>query len=128
MIEDPKLTLRILQYFARDDVGYPANMTVQRHLRKEFPEVRVDKLQYHVVCAFENDLLQGDYERNVMFEGVSLNTGYIDGLTARGGDYVRDAGTKFWQDAWDKIEEAGIVVTTGLLVDVVAKLVRTAVS
>ena len=29
MIEDPQLTLKILEYFAREDVGWPANKTFQ---------------------------------------------------------------------------------------------------
>lgn len=128
MIEDPKLTLDILKYLARDDIGYPANVSVHVDLAREFPDEDMDRLEYHVACAFENDLLMGSYDRDVMMDGVIVNIGYIDGLSPRGGNYVRDAETKFWGKAWSKIEDVGVRVTTERLIEMVASLTSEALS
>ena len=38
MIEDPNLTRQILEYFAQDDVAFPANKTVRDDLTRTFPD------------------------------------------------------------------------------------------
>ena len=122
MIEDPKLTLRILQYIASDEISYPANVAVHDQLAKKFDEVDLPTLEYHVACAYRNDLLSGHYEEQQLFEGIITNFGYISGLTPKGGDYVRDAELTIWQDAWARIEQAGLMVTTDRLVEVVGNM------
>ena len=110
MIEDPKLTRDILEYFAQEEVGFPANVMVQRELADAFPDHELPILQYHVVCAFESDLLMGYFERQLgrgSIDGARISIGSIDGLTAKGGNYVRDSRTKFWGKAADKIKETG---------------------
>ena len=49
MIEDPKLTRDILEYFAQEEVGFPANVMVQQELADAFPDHELPILQYHVV-------------------------------------------------------------------------------
>lgn len=127
MIEDPDLTRRILEYFANDAIDFPANVQVEQHLSAEFPEIGVSSLQYHVVCAIENGLLRGDVERTSMLEGVIVTIGYIDGLSAKGGNYVRNSRTTFWRQAWEKIESTGLEVTTERLVVALAKMTSNAV-
>ena len=122
MIEDPKITRDILEYFARDDIGFPANVMVQRELADAFPQHDFSVLQYHVLCAFQSDLLMGFYESQDRHDGVDIRIGHIIGLTAKGGTYVRDARTRFWDKAIARISEAGLNATTDRLLEVIADL------
>ena len=122
MIEDPKLTRGILEFFASDSIGFPANVMVQRELAEAYPHHDLSILKYHVICAFNNDLLMGSVDRQEMIDGVLVNIGYIDGLTAKGGDYVRDSKTEFWGKAWEKIADAGLSVTTDRLLEMITLL------
>lgn len=99
MIEDPELTLKILTYFADDAVGFPANTDVQ-DLTGVFPDVPVDRLTYHVICAIDCGLLRGEYSQARVMEGAYYTVGFIDGLTQEGGEYVRaTSNTKFLAQA-----------------------------
>ena len=123
MLEDPKITRDILEYFARDDVGFPANVMVQRELAGAFPENDLSVLQYHVLCALKSDLLMvASYDVQDRHDGVDIRFGHVIGLTAKGGNYVRDARTTFWDKAATKIGDAGLNMTTDRLVEVIADL------
>ena len=82
LIEDPKLTLKILQYFARDEIGFPSNKTSE-DLAKEFPEERQEgSITYHVVCAQMTGLLIAKViEDSVMGPKRSWLRGYLHGRT-----------------------------------------------
>ena len=123
MLEDPKITRDILEYFARDDVGFPANVMIQRELADAFPQQDLSVLRYHVLCALKSDLLMvASYDVQDRHDGVDIRFGHVIGLTAKGGNYVRDARTTFWDKAAAKIREAGLKVTTDRLVEVIADL------
>ena len=79
MIEDPDLTRQILEYFAQDDVEFPANKTVEDDLTEAFPKVELSRLKYHVMCAKENDLLIANIRENPMMDG----TEFVFGLHLR---------------------------------------------
>ncbi len=128
MIEDPKLPRDILECFAQDDVGFPADVMVQRELAKAFPDHDLPTLQYHVMCAFEGGLLMGTFEREQLADGTQIRIGHIDGLTAKGGNYVRDSRTTLWGKAADKIRDAGLNVTTARLIDAIDFLASKALS
>ena len=118
MIEDPKLTLKILQYFARDEVDFPSNKTFA-DLAKEFPEEKQKgRTIYHVVCAEMTGLLIAKYvDDSVMGpKGRGYLVAYMDGLTPEGGDYVRAAESKgVWDTARERIAKAGSPITTELM-------------
>ena len=117
MIEDPKLTLEILQYFARDEIGFPSNKSFA-DLAKEFPEETEGKIFYHVFCAEMNGLLVAKViEDSVMGpKGRDYLVPYMDGLTPEGGNYVRAAESKgAWDMARERIAKAGFSITTELM-------------
>ena len=88
MIEDPDLTLCILRYFSREDVPNPANKLVEELADDEFRGVDLGRLRYHVRCAQENGLLAARISRVATSQAVQYSFGFIDGLTAKGGEYV----------------------------------------
>ena len=122
MIEDPKLTLKILEYFARDDVTFPANVLVG-DLASEFPDVDGSRFEYHVVCAIDNDLLIGRFTYTETFDRVHLTLGYLSGLTPRGGNYVKDSRTGLWDRAVERIKSTGAEATTDRIIALLHKLV-----
>lgn len=125
MIEDPNFTRDILEFFARDEISFPANIQVE-DLQREFPDKDLPVIEYHVMCALDSELLMGDYSETRTFDGVIVMIGYINGLTPRGGDYVRDSRTEFWERAWKRIRDSGLAVTTDRLIQVLAKLAEAA--
>ena len=124
MIEDPELTRRILEYFASDEVKFPANKRVEE-LAEAFPEVDFSRLKYHVRCAGENGLLIVNIREQSTFSSVHVIFGFISGLTAKGGDYVRGSRSKFWNEAKKKIINKGLEVTTSNLAETMFKLIST---
>ena len=117
MIEDPKLTLKILQYFARDEIDFPSNKTFA-DLAKEFPEETEGKIFYHVFCAEMNGLLVAKViEDSVMGpKGRYYLVAYMDGLTPEGGNYVQAAESKgVWDMARERIAKAELPITTELM-------------
>ena len=125
MIEDPDLTRRILEYFAGADVGFPADKTVQ-DLVDIFPEADKPCLDYHVMCASQQDLLEATWSKTETLDGITYTISFISGLTAKGGNYVRDARSKFWQKAIDQIKDAGLEVTTDRLCGLIPNLISSA--
>ena len=123
LIEDPRITLDILKYFARDEVGFPANVMVQRELDAAFPQYSLVTLKYHVFCAMKSGLLVvASYDIRDTHERAEINIGHIVGLTSAGSDYVRDSRTKLWDTAMAKLTDAGLEATTGRLVEVLPKI------
>ena len=112
MIEDPKLTLKILKYFASDEISWPANVD-DRDLKNHFTDIPSDKVEYHLFCAIESGLLEGAFNRNATFDGAFYTFGRFDGLTVVGGEYVRNAssGNK-WELVKEKLSTAGLEFTT----------------
>ena len=127
MIEDPKLTREILEYFAQDNVGFPADKTIE-DLKEAFPGDEPSRLEYHVVCALENGLLMGEFSQTKTYSRVFFTVGFISGLTSKGGDYVRESRSKFWKDAWKKIQDQGIEVTTTRMLEVLPKIISAALN
>ncbi len=123
MIEDPVTTLKILEYFARDEVGFPANVTLNE-LMEAFPKLDRQELMYHTICAIENELLIGNYRKTTTSQGVAYNVGFLDGILHKGSEYVIHAGTdKVWKKAVETLEKAGIKVTTTALVNQIPKAI-----
>ena len=50
MIEDPKLTLDILKYFAKDEVSWPANLD-DREVKAYFKNISPNKVEYHLLLC-----------------------------------------------------------------------------
>ena len=124
MIEDPDLTLCILRYFSREDVPNPANKLVEELADDEFRGVDLGRLRYHVRCAQENGLLAARISRVATSQAVQYSFGFIDGLTAKGGEYVRNSQTGFWDKAVKEIEDGGASVTTNLMVKFLPMLIE----
>ena len=114
MIEDPKFTLKLLQFFAQENIPWPANLTVtevQQHFATQ--SIGRDKVEYHLICAIELKLLHGFYNRTSTFDGAVYTFSYIDGLTVEGSNYVINASkSKLWEKAMQKLLEQGFEVTT----------------
>ena len=127
MIEDPQLTLKILEYFAREDVGWPANKTFQ-DVSKMFPEESGERIQYHIICAIEGGLLKGTYRRTSTFQGVHYSVGTLDGLTKVGGDYVRKADSPLWNQAKDLLANKGLALTTSHMLEAMDRIFRASFS
>ena len=98
MIEDPNLTRQILEYFARDDVGYSANKTVD-DIATEFHDIGFRSLEYHVLSAGDSNLLKIRTRETSVFAGVTRTVVSISGLTDEGRDCVRDARGGSWEHA-----------------------------
>ncbi len=128
MIEDPNLTRQILEYFAQEDVTFPANKMVEDDLTEAFPNDELSRLEYHVMCAKENGLLIVDIRENPMMDGTVFVFGFISGLTAKGSEYVRGSRSKYWAEAWKQIKSKGMEVTTKLLIEVMFKLMSSSLS
>ena len=120
MLEDPTLTRDVLAYFARDEVGYPAQVTIEE-LQRAFNDVTPDKLAYHTKLAIDLELLDGRY-KTVPFYGGQEELIFLalSGLTRQGGDYVRMARTPRWRKACEELKETGRAVSTAILVQVLA--------
>ena len=120
MLEDPTLTRDILAYFARDEVGYPAQVTIEE-LQRAFNDVTPDKLAYHTKLAIDLELLDGRY-KTVPFYGGQEELMFLSlsGLTRQGSDYVRMARTPGWRKACEELKETGRAVSTAILVQVLA--------
>ena len=126
IIENPEFTKEILEYFARDEIGFPANETYRTLHKNVFPEKSEAELLYHLSCCFDNGLLHGELLRSKALDGNYLGTGYIDGLTAKGGDYVRNSQTRYWDQACAKIKEVGVNMTTSNIIGCLNSLVEQA--
>ena len=126
MKEDPKFTLQILEYIAGDDIGFPANLSLH-DLHGVFPKEDWDRLSYHVLCAYQCDLLLGEYSKTeTLDEGTQYHIGDIAGLTPKGCQYVAESNSKFLEKAKKKIVDAGLEVTTGRLVEAMNTLISSA--
>ena len=117
LIEDPDLTLRILRHLAPYDSRKPAETTVLE-LHAAFPENDIPELTHHVVCAAECGLLHAHISRLTAFDWVSIDVTSINCLTARGKDFADDAKTQARHTAIDKLNRAGLRVTTREIVGV----------
>ena len=124
MIEDVELTRKVLEFFAKEDVPFPANVTID-NLSDHFPNEDPGRLNYHVMCAAENELLiVPEMNRVSTLKSATYVIGRIDGLTVKGGDYVKHSRTKFWQQAKEKCASLGLKQTTDILCNLVFKLVH----
>lgn len=121
MIEDPELSLRILRFFARDDIPYPSNLDFA-DLAATFESVSRPRLAYHVKCCMDAGLLDGDCH-TLMTSHAEILVGWMHGLSVAGGDYVRYADSKFWQRALDRFRNSGVPVTTRALATLLPKMV-----
>lgn len=123
MIEDVELTLKILEHFAQDSVGFPANVTYE-DLCGLFPDESHEKISYHLLCAAENDLLKVAYQETNNAWGYTCKfTSGIAGLTAKGGEYVHHARSHFWDKALKSLREQKVEVTTAVLVKYIPAII-----
>ena len=120
MLEDPTLTRDVLAYFARDEVGYPAQVTLEE-LQRAFNDVTPDKLAYHTKLAIDLELLDGRY-KTVPFYGGQEELIFVSlsGLTRQGSDYVKMARTPQWRKACEELKQMGRAVSTAVLVQVLS--------
>ena len=129
MIEDPDLSLRILQHFADDSVPYPSNFDFRTDLVPAFNDVAPETLAYHVHCCIRGGLLDGDTSIAAGFGNAEIVVGWMHGLTVAGGNYVRQAeALGFWQRALDRLSAAGVRPTTTALAQVLARLTSEALT
>lgn len=113
MIEDPRLTRKILKYFARDSVPVPANITVD-HLAEEFTRFSHQKINDHVSLAKENELLKLGIGRSE--EGRTIKMWIqIDGITNKGRDYLKDAQSEYWKSVRSRIAKGLIALLTTVI-------------
>lgn len=87
-----------------------------------------DTIEYHLMCAIDNELLIGKYRIITAFEGSAIKVGILQGLTPKGGDYVRDSDSNLWEKARQSLIDQGIAVTTSRLVDSIARLVQESIA
>ena len=116
MLETPKITLEILEHFAKDETPFPANETLET-LCKKLPQHDESTIKFHLICAYDNNLLLGGgYKRyTYLAEGADYTFGWIDGLSHKGSEFVQMARTGLRKTALKKIKETGQKVTTDLL-------------
>ena len=122
MIEDIDLTKRILEYFA-SDAKWPSNASLQT-LYSKFPDESQDSIAYHVYCAESAGLLEANVNQKHTATGVFFTDGWIVGLTQKGGEYVRDSRSSYWNKAQEEIKNAGLEVTTKLMIDMLGRMIR----
>jgi len=125
MIENPKLTLKILQYFAKDEIPYPANLRIE-DIYEEFPEEDRNDLNYSVNCAIRYKLLDGDIIETSTLDGKFIAIGGLYGLSPQGGEYVRDA-RKHYNKALECLKNLGESITTESIRSTVSHLVQIAI-
>ncbi|MCY4262482.1 MAG: hypothetical protein OXC97_04105 [Candidatus Dadabacteria bacterium] len=127
VIEDPKFTLKILEYFAQDDIGFPANLSAN-DLKAVFPEKKLQELVYHLFCCHKNDLLMLNVIESHHVNGAEYMIDLIDGLSPRGGEYFRNSQTKYWDRACEELIQLGILVTTENIIPCLNLLIRKAIN
>ena len=125
MIENPKFTLEILKYFAREDIRFPANVSVE-DLQNVFPQKKRDEIIYHLVCCHKNDLLILNLIHVQQHDGVQYIIDLIDGLSPRGGEYLRNSRSKYWDKACSELSRLGIALTTENIIPCLTEVVRKA--
>ena len=121
VIENTELTLNILRHFARDDVPYPSNPT-PRDLHAVFRDQKPADIDYSVICAIEAELLDGEIRPVSLLAAREIMIPYMDGLSQKGGEYVRHSASHY-ERAVSKIRENGIEVSTDILSACVKQLV-----
>lgn len=120
MIENTELTLNILRHFARDDVPYPSNLQTS-DLHAAFPEQGQADIDYSVICSIQSGLLDGGTLDESTLDGREIIISHMDGLSQKGGEYVRNAASQY-EKAVNEIQKTGIKVSTEILVAFVKKL------
>ena len=125
MVERPELTRKILEYFASDDIGFPANIYVS-DLQDVFPGEDHDVLAYHVWCAGDAGLLLVNMQITHGLDGVQIGSGPLTGLTALGQEYVKLCQAGYWDGALRRMRKAGQIATTRILADLLPQMARRA--
>lgn len=122
MLEDPNVSLRILRYFAQDDVPYPANAEFD-DVAAELSDIDKPTLAYHLKVCIDADLLDGNCVLTETFGGSELLFGWLHGLTSAGSDLVRYAARRRrWRKALRLARRSGSL-TTQVVARVAADLV-----
>ncbi len=123
MIEDYELSLELLRYFARPDVNFPSNKTID-HLKMVFPDRPEDQLVYHLKHCIDLRLLDGKYleipgygDRQIIFQKLT-------GLSVKGDQYVQYSNAPIWGQIVDRAAESGHPISTELLVDTMNEMSR----
>ena len=125
MLEDPKLTRDILAYFARDEVGFPAQVTLEE-LQRAFNDETPDKLADHTKLAIDLELLGGQYKiAPLQGGGEDLIFRALTGLTRQGSVYLKMARSPAWRNAFDHFKASGQKITTALLLKRLAGILDT---
>lgn len=122
MLEDPNVSLRILCYFAQDDVPYPANADFD-DIAAELSDIDKPTLAYHLKMCIDAELLDGNCVQTETFGGSELLFGWLHGLTSAGSDLVRYAAKRRrWRKVLRLARKSGSV-TTQVVARVAADLV-----
>ena len=128
MIENPEITLKILRIYARDETPWPANYRVEDIVRLT-DDFERNVIEYHLICAIESELLRGSVNRTSTFAGSVYTFGYIDGLTAKGGEYVCNSeNPEVWNKAKDYLISEGLKITTDNLRIALSNVVQNIIS
>ena len=124
MIENPEITLKILRIYARDETPWPANYCVEDIVRLT-DDFERNVIEYHLICAIKSELLQGSVNKTSTLDGNLYTFGYIDGLTAKGSEYVCNSeNPEVWNKAKDYLISAGLKITTDKSYTAVSNVVQ----
>ena len=112
MIEDPDFTRKIIQAVA-DHPRFPARMK-KEELAAQL-QVGYDqpgKLDYHLVCALQANLLEGKYDIVRTDHSTHYIISDIEGLTHIGSEYAHHMNGALWAKALTWCKQQGIPLTT----------------
>lgn len=120
MIEDPKLTLKILKHIGSDT--FPPIAEIQE-IYSAFPNIKQKFLKHHVIRAVDAGLIRSNVVRIPVYGGIGVHINPIAGLTPEGDAYIRQ--NRMWFSPGTKRLIASIAgtVIAGLLIIVLSKFI-----
>ncbi|MDD9999610.1 MAG: hypothetical protein OXQ89_17870 [Rhodospirillaceae bacterium] len=107
MTEDPRLTREILKFFTREEIRYPADVTIEQVV-EAFPKVNSQKVKDHIRLAINENLLDAEIREIRTFGGGGVVISRIAGMTSAGREYLKDAQPVFRKnfrvgEAWNNL-------------------------
>ena len=123
MIEDVELTRKILEHFAQDEVGFPANLSYE-DICSAFGDTDQQTIAFHLWCACDAGLLEGSCNEKELMDGWQVTFGWFLGLNIRGSNYVHDSRGSLWAKAVKRLKEHKATVTTAAIVEILPVLLK----
>lgn len=112
MIEDPKLTLKILRLVGSEKFLPGGDL---QEIYSSFPKVSHRFLKHHVVNAADAGLIRCDVVQTPVMGGISVHVNPIEGLTPEGHNYIR-RNQKISPALWKWMAGVVSAVLAGLLI------------